>query len=121
MDELGPYLKLLGTTVSVSIDRPLGSAHPDYPDLIYRCNYGFVPGTLAGDGEAIDAYVLGVDCPLETFHGRCIAVIQRRDDNEHKLVVAAGPMDRGQVERATRFVEQFYDSHVLLPGDDGAA
>ncbi|MDJ0654216.1 MAG: inorganic diphosphatase [Xanthomonadales bacterium] len=117
MDDPGPYLELLGTDVTVVIDRPLGSAHPDYPDLVYRSNYGYVPGTLAGDGEAIDAYVLGPEGPVKEFRGRCIAVIQRRDDNEHKLVVAAETLEKHQIERETWFVEQYYDSIVLLPGD----
>ncbi len=38
-------------TVTVRVDRPLGSAHPEYPELIYPENYGYVPGALAGAGE----------------------------------------------------------------------
>ena len=40
-----------GGTVTVVVDRPLGSAHPVYPELIYPVNYGYVPGVPAGDGE----------------------------------------------------------------------
>ena len=41
------------------IDRPLGSAHPQHPDLVYPVNYGYIPNTEAGDLDPIDAYVLG--------------------------------------------------------------
>ena len=47
--------------VHVVIDRPLGSVHPQYKDTVYEVNYGYVPDILGGDGEAQDAYILGVE------------------------------------------------------------
>jgi inorganic pyrophosphatase len=55
---------LIGKTVVVEIDRPLGSKHPQH-DLVYELNYGFVPGLLAPDGEFLDAYILGDAFPLK--------------------------------------------------------
>ena len=78
----------IGRDIDLEIDRPTGSAHLDYPDLIYPINYGFVPGTLADDGEPIDAYLLGDDQSLPSARGRGIAAIRRNDDVEDKLVVA---------------------------------
>ena len=77
---------LIGKTVQVSIDRPLGSKHPEAA-FIYPVNYGFLPGVPAPDGENLDAYILGVFKPIESFRGRCIAVILRSDDDDDKLVV----------------------------------
>lgn len=77
---------VLGTTVTVTVDRPLGSAHPEYPDMIYPVNYGYVEGITAADGEEQDAYILGVDNPLEKFTGVVVGVICR-DDAEEKWVV----------------------------------
>ena len=56
------------------MDRPLGSAHPKH-GFLYPVNYGFVPGTISGDGEELDAYVLGEHNPLDEFTGRVIAII----------------------------------------------
>ena len=53
-------------TVSVQIDRPLGSRHPDH-GFEYPINYGFIPNTMTGDGEELDAYVLGVEEAIESF------------------------------------------------------
>lgn len=39
------------------IDRPQGSAHPRYPDIIYPLDYGYLAGTTAADGEGIDVWV----------------------------------------------------------------
>jgi inorganic pyrophosphatase len=33
----------------IVIDRPHGHAHPLYPDIIYPCDYGHVPGTIAAN------------------------------------------------------------------------
>ena len=58
----------LGKIVNVTMDRPLGSKHPKH-GFIYPVNYGYIPNTISGDGEELDAYVLGVHEPLETFEG----------------------------------------------------
>ena len=78
--------KYLGKTVTAKIDRPLGSKHPKH-DMIYQVNYGFVPDTKAPDGEEIDAYLLGINAPVDEFTGKCIAIIHRLDDNDDKLVI----------------------------------
>lgn len=104
--------------VTIAIDRPLGSRHPE-AGFIYPLNDGFVPGVPAPDGDDLDAYLLGVLEPVETFTGRCIAVIRRRDDADDKLVVA--PDGRGyssaQIHALTEFQERFFDAVILTAGD----
>lgn len=94
----------LGRRVLVVIDRPLGSAHPREPDLIYRVNYGYVPGTLAPDGEPLDVYVLGGKVPLGSCEAEVIAIIRRNNDAEDKLVASiAGIWDARTVADAVAF------------------
>lgn len=78
---------ILGTTVTVTVDRPLGSRHPEHTDMIYPVNYGYIEGIIAPDGEEQDAYILGIDKPVEKFTGMVVGVICREDDNEEKWVV----------------------------------
>lgn len=105
----------IGTTVTVTIDRPLGSKHPKF-GWEYPLNYGFVPGTLSPDGEELDAYVIGVDQPLDVFTGTCIAVIHRTNDDDDKLVVVSdekkGITDE-EIRAATNFQEKYFKSEVL--------
>lgn len=54
----------LGKTVDILIDRPLGSVHPKYLNLVYPIHYGYIPGVLGGDREELDVYLLGVDTPV---------------------------------------------------------
>lgn len=103
---------LLGKTVHVEVDRPIGYRHGD---IVYPVNYGYIPGMMAGDGEEQDAYILGVSQPITSFDGRVIGAVRRRNDCEDKLVVA--PEDvvfhQGQIAEAVHFQEQYFDSHVL--------
>ena len=107
----------LGRHVRVTVDRPLGSRHPEHRDLLYRLNYGYVADVLAEDNEWQDAYILGEQQPVEVFEGEVVAVIHRLDDSEDKWVVAAAGtrVSADEVRHATDFVEQFYQSqiHVL--------
>ena len=106
---------LMGKTVDAVIDRPIGHTHVTKGiTLHYTINYGFLPGTMGGDGEEQDVYVLGVDVPLETFRGRVIAAIRRRDDNEDKLVIAPedAVFSTEEIREATWFVEKYFDSTV---------
>ena len=43
--------QLLGDSVTVIVDRPLGTTHPNHNDIIYPVNYGYIENTFAGDGE----------------------------------------------------------------------
>lgn len=51
--------KYVEKIVSVVMDRPLGCKYPKY-GFIYPVIYGYVPNTVSGDGEELDAYVLGI-------------------------------------------------------------
>ena len=76
----------IGKIVEVKMDRPLDSKHPKY-GFTYETNYGFMPNTISPDGEELDAYVLGVDKPLDTFKGKVIAVLHRTNYNDDKLII----------------------------------
>lgn len=103
------------STVKVIVDRPLGSRHPEYGDIVYTVNYGYVEGIIAPDGEEQDAYILGVNEPVKTFFGKVIAVIHRNDDVEEKWVVAPEGINfsKEEIERAVHFQEKYFD-HVVI-------
>ena len=103
---------LLGMTVHVVIDRPIGYLHGD---ILYPVNYGYIPGMEGGDGEEQDAYILGIDTPLTEFDGMVIGVVMRKNDCEDKLVVAPKGMElhQGQIAEAVRFQEQYFDTCII--------
>ena len=103
----------LGKEVIVEIDRQLGARHPKH-GFIYMLNYGYIPNTISGDGEELDCYVLGVFEPLSEFEGKCIAIIQRTNDNDDKLVVAneGKNFSDDEIRDLTNFQEQYFESII---------
>ena len=104
------YSGILGRTVSGTIDRPLGSAHPRHPDMIYPINYGYVDGVFAGDGAEQDVYVFGPSKPIRTFTGAVIAVLHRLNDCEDKWIVSTDGSRPGRDEIlcTIAFQEQYF-------------
>ena len=106
----------LDKIVTVKMDRPMGSKHPNW-NFIYPLNYGYIPNTISGDGEELDCYILGVYEPLECFTGKCIAIIHRTNDNDDKLIVVPEncTFTDEQVRALTDFQERFFESIILIP------
>lgn len=102
--------------VTVTVDRPLGSYHPEHSDIYYSVNYGYIQGTMAADGEEEDAYILGVTEPVCEFTGRIIAIINRENDIEHKWVVAPIGMrfTKDEIAEQTYFQERYFKSKITL-------
>lgn len=107
---------MLGKIVKVVVDRPLGSCHPKYNDLIYPINYGYVEGIIAPDGEEQDAYILGIDVPLKEFEGKIIAIVRRFNDVEDKWVVASigANYSKQEIEKQIIFQEKFFKYEIIM-------
>ncbi len=107
---------MIGAVVTVTVDRPLGSFHPEHKDIFYPINYGYIKGVIAPDGEEQDAYIIGVDKPVEKFTGKIIAIIHRLDDAEDKWVVCPEHMtfSKEEIAKLVKFQEQFFETEIIL-------
>ena len=107
---------MIGETVRVIIDRPLGAYHPKHKDLFYPVNYGYIEGIIAPDGEEQDAYILGVDEPVNEFTGKIIAIIKRLDDVEEKWVVAPENMTftKEEIMKQVQFQEKYFKTEIVM-------
>ena len=104
----------LGKEVEVQIDRKLGTNHPKH-GFIYMVNYGFIPNTISGDGEELDAYLLGLYEPVEKSEGVVIAYIHRVNDDDDKLIVAPEGVNYSDdaIRALTEFQERFFESEII--------
>lgn len=50
-------LDSLTSNSEIVIDRPKGSAHPKYPNFIYKVDYGYLKNTFSPDGSGIDVWL----------------------------------------------------------------
>lgn len=104
----------LGKTVSIKIDRPLGSRHPKH-GFMYMLNYGYIPNTISGDGEELDAYLIGEFEPVEQSNGKVIAIIHRTNDDDDKLIVSKEGKDYSDdaIKALTEFQEKYFKSVII--------
>lgn len=108
--------KLIGTTVEVTVDRAIGTFHLVHKDIFYPVNYGYIKGIIAHDGEEQDAYILGVDSPVQKFCGIVIAVVHRLDDVEDKWIVAPPncSFTKEQIYEQIKFQEQYFNTEIIM-------
>lgn len=104
---------LIGQKVKVFIDRPIGYNHNG---IIYQLNYGYIKEIKALDGEYQDAYIIGINKPIETFEGKVIAIINRKNDIEDKLVVCKEDktFSKEEIKKAVHFQEKYFKSKIFL-------
>ena len=107
--------KLLGTDVTVKVDRQMGTYHPKHNDIFYSVNYGYIENMIAPDGEEQDAYIIGVDKPVDSFTGKAIAVIHRLNDVEDKLVVAPDNAEftAEEILEQVNFQEKYFEVEIV--------
>lgn len=75
---------------AIFVDRFMGTA------MHYPCNYGYVPNTIAGDGDPVDVLVI---TPFPLIPGvvvrcRTIGVLKMTDDGGEDAKVLAVPVDK---------------------------
>ena len=108
-------LNYLGKEVKVVVDRPIHSLHPEY-GFEYLLNYGYLPNTLGGDGEEIDAYIIGEEKPLKEYNGIVKAVLIRENDNDNKLIVTSlnNKITKEEIISSTFFQEQYFKFRIVF-------
>ena len=74
-----------GGTVKYELDKQSGMLRVDrvlYSAVYYPANYGFIPRTLGGDGDALDVLVVMDQpvAPLSVLRARAIGALPMRDE-----------------------------------------
>ena len=87
----------LGSNVKYELDKPSGVLKVDrilYSPVYYPANYGFIPRTLADDGDPLDVLVLCQESvvPLALVHARAVGMM---------TMIDAGVMDQKVIAVAT--------------------
>lgn len=69
----------------IIIDRPKGTTHPKYPNLVYKVDYGYLKNTSSMDGNGIDVWV-GTDDVKKIDAIMCIVDLMKKD-SEIKILI----------------------------------
>ena len=86
----------LVNTSEIVIDRPKGSAHPRFPDFIYRVDYGYLKNTASMDGGGIDVWVGSDGKRIDAV--MCIVDLMKRD-SEIKILIGCTEEEKMEVYR----------------------
>ena len=85
-----------GSSVKYELDKSSGFIRMDrvlYSAVYYPSNYGFIPQTLADDGDPLDVLVLcqAAVVPLTIMHARAIGLMTMIDagKHDHKIIAVA--------------------------------
>ena len=84
----------LVNTSEIVIDRPKGSAHPKYPNFIYRVDYGYLKNTSSMDGAGIDCWVGSGEKTVDAI--MCIVDRMKRD-SEITILIGGTEEDKAEV------------------------
>lgn len=92
---------------NIVIDRPKGSAHPRYPEIRYKLDYGYIENTASMDGNGIDVWRGSLP------EGKCDAIICTVDlwkrDSEIKLLI-------GCTEEEKTIAYNFHNESEFMKG-----
>ncbi len=87
-------LDKLVSNSEIVIDRPRGSAHPRFPNFIYKVDYGYLKDTASMDGGGIDVWVGSSDKKIDAI--MCIVDLMKRD-SEIKILVGCTEEEKLEV------------------------
>ncbi len=100
--------------IKYEIDKASGAMFVDrflYTSMRYPCNYGFIPGTLADDGDPVDVMVYGSRplVPGAVVAGRPVGVLMMEDEAgiDEKILAVPSP-------RLTRYYDKIIE-HTDMP------
>ena len=79
------YLEKLVKDNEMVIDRPKGTKHPKYENMVYIADYGYIQNTQSMDGGGIDVFV-GTDKNRDLDAIVCIIDLLKKD-SEIKLLI----------------------------------
>ncbi|MBX4266767.1 inorganic pyrophosphatase [Clostridium estertheticum] len=81
----------------IVIDRPKGSRHPKYPDMLYEVDYGYLKNTSSMDGGGIDIW-RGTNEKHEIDGIICIVDLLKKD-SEIKILIGCTNNEKETIYR----------------------
>lgn len=91
----------------VVIDRPKGSRHPRFPEIVYPVDYGYLANTSSADGGGIDTW-RGTGNPGKIDAIICTVDLMKRD-SEVKILIGCTPDE-------VRLIHEFHNSSEYMKG-----
>lgn len=110
------FLTQLAITNSIIVDRPRGSSHPRYSEMIYPLDYGYLENTTSSDGGGIGQWLASVNTVMKeegtkTLTGILCTFDTLKRDAEIRLLI-------GCMEADIQIIRDFHQAmHTLYIPD----
>jgi inorganic pyrophosphatase len=109
MTDFWAKLESLVADHKLVLDRPRGSHHPRYQEVIYPIDYGYLEGTSGGDVNEVDVWrgsmpegrAVGIVCTVDSLKG----------DTEVKLLLGC---TAAEIETISSFLNNGYMSAIVI-------
>ena len=108
-EEFWKALDELVSNSEIVIDRPRGSAHPRFPNFIYKVDYGYLKDTTSMDGAGIDVWVGSGDKKIDAI--MCIVDLMKRDS---EIKILLGCTEEEKLEAYKTHNETQYMKGILI-------
>lgn len=95
--EFWQALDKLVSNSKIVIDRPKGTKHPKYPDILYEVDYGYLKDTTSMDGDGIDVWK-GSDVKQEIDAIICVVDLLKKD-SEIKILIGCTEIEKEKIYR----------------------
>ena len=97
----------LVSSADIVIDRPKGSTHPRFSEVIYEVDYGYLENTVSMDGGGIDVW--RGTLPENSVNAIICTVDLMKRDSEMKLLV-------GCTEEEIKLIYDFHNDSEYMKG-----
>ncbi|MBL3571130.1 hypothetical protein [Rhodovulum visakhapatnamense] len=91
-----PFADRFVAAAEIVVDRPRGSAHPRFPELVYPLDYGYLDGTRAIDGDGVDLWRGSLPEPRVT--GVLASMDLSKRDAELKLLLGCTEAEMAEID-----------------------
>lgn len=106
-DDFWKLADLLIREDAIVVERPKGTTHPKFPQLVYPIDYGYVNNIHSSDGEELDVWI-GTNDDRNVV-GLIITIDILKKDSEVKYLFACNAEEILEIE-------QFHNSSSCMKG-----
>lgn len=107
---------------AIVVDRPQGTAHPRYSEMIYPLNYGYLEDTTSSDGGGIDVWLGSLNKmisngPSKTLTGILCTFDRLKHDAEIKLLIGCNAEDIKVIRDFLKEMHTLYIPNPMVEND----
>ena len=95
----------------ITLDRPRRAHHPDFPNIIYPLDYGYVNETPGEDAQELDVFVGSVPTGVVAYER---TIDHRKGDTEIKVLYNCSPQEVYMVHGFLNYAPELFSGKLVM-------